>query len=352
MVDWRSTMTQTFEYYVVDPGTWKDVRRLDTVIKSSITRDSEVATRGSATLDVTESPGECYIRIYFVIIQNGLKTSHPLGTYLVQTPSTSFDGMIQTLSVDAYTPLLELKEKLPPIGYALFKGDNIMENAYRLIRENARAPVVKPECSKNLTSDFVANTDDTWLTFNSDLVYNAKYEIDLDELGRIIFSPIQDVASLQPIWTYDDDNSSILYPEINIDHDLYGIPNVVEVVYSNDVEEYTARVVNDNPNSPVSTVNRGREIVYRDTSPSLSGEPTQKQIEEYAEQLLRTLSSVECTVSYTHGYCSVRVGDCVRLNYKKAGLTNIKAKVIRQTINCTPGCPVQETAVYTNNLWR
>ena len=134
-------------------------------------------------------------------------------------------------------------------------------------------------------------------------------------------------------------------------HDLYGIPNVVEVVCSTGVKEYTARVVNDDPNSPTSTVNRGREILYRDTEPNLPGFPTEEQIDEYAKHLLETLSSVEYQVSYTHGYCPVRVGDAVRLNYKKAGLDNIKAKVISQSIKCENGCSVNETAVFTKKLW-
>ena len=134
-------------------------------------------------------------------------------------------------------------------------------------------------------------------------------------------------------------------------HDLYGIPNVVEVVCSTGVKEYTARVVNDDPNSPTSTVNRGREILYRDTEPNLPGFPTEEQIDEYAKYLLETLSSVEYQVSYTHGYCPVRVGDAVRLNYKKAGLDNIKAKVISQSIKCENGCSVNETAVFTKKLW-
>ena len=99
-------------------------------------------------------------------------------------------------------------------------------------------------------------------------------------------------------------------------------------------------------------MNRGREITYRETKPNLIGEPTQAQVEEYAEQLLKDLSSIEYTVSYTHGYCPVKVGDCVRLNYSRAGLNGVKAKVISQTIKCEPGCPVTEKAVFTTNLWR
>jgi hypothetical protein len=133
---------------------------------------------------------------------------------------------------------------------------------------------------------------------------------------------------------------------------LYGIPNVVEVVYSDGNDIRYSRIVNDDENSPTSTISRGREIVYRDTNPSLNGVPTQMQLDEYATRLLKELSSVEYTISYTHGYCPVRLGDCVRLNYTRAGLNGIKAKVVSQSIKCEPDCQVSETAVFTNKLWR
>lgn len=352
MVDWHETMQQTFEYYTVDPGTWKDIKKLDNVKSCTISRDLDAETLGSAAIDVTESLGECYIRVYLVTIQNGLKEKHPLGTFLVQTPSSSFDGKIRDVSMDAYTPLLELKENPPPLGYSLLEGDNIMERAYQIIRENARAPVVRNNSDKTLTYDFVSDPSDTWMTFLTDLIANAKFIFDLDEMGRILFSPKQDTASLQPVWTFEDDEKSMLYPELTMSHDLYGIPNVVEVVYSSGRDTYHARVVNDDPNSPTSTVSRGREIIYRITDPEFSGEATEKQVKEYAEQALRELSSLEYTISYTHGYCPVRVGDCVRINYRRAGLVDIKAKVISQDIDCKPGCKVSEKAVFTRKLWR
>lgn len=352
MADWLSSMQQTFEYYIVDPKTWKDIELIDTVKSSTIQRDAEAETLGSATIDMTESVGESYIRIYLITIQNGLREKHPLGTFLVQTPSLSFNGRLQNISVDAYTPLIELKESPPPLGYSILKNSNVMDFAYRLARERARAPVVKTECNTLLGMNFTASTDDTWLTFLSDLIANAKYNFALDEMGRILLSPYQDTASLQPVWTYNDDNSSILYPEISVDRDLYGIPNVVEVIHSNGAGYYFVRAVNDDPNSVTSTVNRGREIIHRVNNPDLVGKPTESQVKDYANQLLRELSVLEYTVTYTHGYCSVRLGDCVRLNYARAGITNIKAKVISQTIKCEPGCPVTEKAVFTTRLWR
>lgn len=352
MPDWRASMKQTFEYYIVDPETWTDVSKLNNVKSCTINRDIEADTLGSATIDVTDSVGECYIRVYLITIQNGVREKHPLGTFLAQTPSSKFNGKFRDVSVDVYTPLLELKENPPPIGYSIRKDENIMEMAYRLVRENARAPVVKTENEETIYTDFVSNTDDTWITFLYDLIANANYTFGLDEMGRILFLPKQDTASLQPVWTYDDDGMSILQPELNFDHDLYGIPNVVEVLYTDELASYYSRVVNDDPNSLTSTVKRGREIIHRVINPDLKGTPTEGQIKEYAKQTLRDLSSLEYTLTYTHGYCPVRLGDCIRINYKRAGLVNIKAKVVSQTIKCEPGCPVSEKAVFTTNLWR
>lgn len=351
MADWTKSMEQTFEYYTVDPGTWKDVKRLTNITSSSISRDWEADTLGSASLEADDTFGEAYVRIYLVTIQNGVTERHPLATVLVQTPSTSFDGMIKSATMDAYTPLIELKEKQPPLGYYVPEGDNIMEVAARLTGTYLRAPVVAASSDLTMYKDFVANGDDTWMTFLSDLVANAKFNFDLDEMGRVLFAPKQDTASLQPVWTYTDDNSSILYPDIELDHDLYGVPNVVEVVYSDEHDLYVSRVVNDDENSPISTVNRGREIEYRVENPEFSGVPTQVMVDEYAEQLLRELSTLEYTVSYTHGYNGVRIGDCVRLNYTRAGITDVKARVISQTIKCENGCPVSEKATFTVKLW-
>lgn len=174
MIDWTESMTQTFEYYIVDPNTWRDKEIIKTIKSSSITWDSSKETLASATFDLTGTIEECYIRIYLIAIQNGVKYKIVLGTFLVQTPSTTFDGRIDSVSVDAYSPLLELKENPPPL---------------------------------------------------------------------------------------------------------------------------------------------------------------------------------QCTVSYTHGYYPIHIGNCVRLNYKRANLIDVKARVISQQINCSAGCSVTEKAVFTANLW-
>lgn len=351
-MDWTRSMQQTFKYCRVDPGTWGDAEVIQDAMSCTIDRDLSDATLGYASFDHSEVMDECYIRAYLLATQDGLREDIPLGTYLVQTPSYSFDGKTRKVSMDAYTPLIELRSSLPPVGYTIPKGENIMEAASRLCREKMRAPIVAASSDARLETDFVADLDDTWLSFITDLIANARYSFSLDERGRVLFMPSQDIASLQPVWTYDDSNSSILYPDIEDERDLYGIPNVVEVIYSSSVGYMYSRAVNNDRDSPVSVSSRGREVVHRDSSPNVVGTPTQEVLDDYAVQLLRDLSCLEHTLTYTHGYCPVRIGDCVLLDYKRSGISNVKARVTSQSIRCETGCSVEETAVYTTRLWR
>lgn len=351
MPDWTKSMAQSFEYYIVDPVTWTDSQKIDTAISCTISRDITSETLGSASFDIDSFLGECYIRVYLATIQNGLSERFPLGTFLVQTPSHDYDSKVLTSSITAYTPLIELKEKYHPIGYTVPKGDNVMKHACALTKENVRAPVVTTTHDKNLTYDFTAGNTETMLSFNSSLIANAGFHYDLDEMGNIMFAPDQTLDSLQPRVVFHDGNSSILYPDVNLSRDFYGIPNVIEVVYSTSSTTYYSKAVNNDPDSPTSIQNRGRVIMSRVTDPDLSGVATQAIIDEYAQQLLKSASSITGTISYSHGYYPIRVGDCVQLEYRKLKeispqLYPIKARVTSQSISCTTGCPVEETAEF------
>lgn len=349
-MDWTKSMAQSFEFYEVDPLTWKDKRKLNKVLDCSITYDGEAESIGSASLTLSENLGECYVRIYLIATQNGISNKIPLGTVLLQTPSVEFDGKSDSISVDGYSPLIELKEKVPPIGYTLMVDEDALSRAFQIMAHNMRGQVIRPNEQYLLSDYFVAEDSDTWLSFLSDLLRMIGYHLKLDGLGRAMIAPDQQTNALNSVWTYSDDNSSILYPEISIERDLYGIPNVVEVVYSSDEGFLTSRAVNNSESSPTSVKNRGREIVFRETSPELDN-PSQLELDFYAQKLLKEQSVLEYRLTYKHGYCPVRIGDCVTLNYERAGLHNIKAKVVSQTIKCSSGCEVEETAVFTKKMW-
>lgn len=356
MIDWTRSMQQTYEFYAVDPDSWGDKELITTIESCSIKRDADTDTLGSASFSCSDNLPEQYVRVYLVVKQDDIKDRICLGTFLIQTPGDRFDGKKHNISLDGYTPLIELKNDYPSLGYTILKDTPIMDTVYQLCVEHMRAPVLAAKSDKNLYQHYVGNARDTWFSFINDLMANAEYHFGVEPDGRVIFEPYIELSSMRPVWTFDDGNSSILMPEIDNDSDLYDVPNVVEVIYSTDNQIYRSEVVNDDPNSITSTVSRGRIVKHRDTSPSLAQDMTganaQEYLDAYAEKLLRDLSNIEHTLTYSHGYCPVRVGDCVLLNYEKAGIRNVRAKVTGQQIDCTTGCTVSETAVYTTQLWR
>lgn len=362
-INWAASMKQTYEFYVVDPFSWTDRAKLTFISSCDIDRDANSTEKGSATFSMDRMIEECYIRVYMVVSQGDVTEKHPLGTYLVQTANTDRYSTRTSFSLDGYTSLHELSEGRPSAGYfvnrktwdpglEMYTDTNIVTAAIDILSEHARAPIVRCASDEVLKENFVADGSETWLDFVNSLLAKANLYLDIDELGQIIFVPNSSIESQGIVWEFSDNEYSILDPTVNMSNDIYGIPNVVEVVYSNNGGNMYAVAKNENRGSEMSIPRRGREIVYRETEPDILGIPTQEQLQEYAENLLESLSTAQYTIDYTHGYCPVRVGDCVRINYNANGLTNIKAKIISQSISCTTGCQVAESVVFTEKLWK
>ena len=354
MIDWTKSMQQTFEYYIVDPATWGDVEPITTVKDCVITRDLSLDTLGSATIECDDDLNDKYVRAYLIAIQDGETDKIPLGTHICQTPSTSFDGKRHSINHDGYTPLIELKENPMPMGFTAKKGAVAMTVAQNILDSNSlRAPVIPGSNATKLTGDFLADENETRLSYITDLLKTINYYLGLDELGKVIFMPNKDLAAMKPVWTYGDDNSSILYPDFDTSRDIFGIPNKVEVIYSSSKgAPLIATAENKDPTSIVSYQSRGRWITYRETNPDVVDGVNLANLKQYAHQKLVDLSTVDYQITYKHGYCPVRLGDCVRFDYRRANFFNENARVIRQVIRCEPGCPVEETAVLTSYLWK
>ena len=77
MPDWTKSMTQTFEYYTVNPNSWMDEKPLKFIKSSTIERDQDTDTLGSMSIEMDENIGEAWVRVYLVTIQNGVTERHP-----------------------------------------------------------------------------------------------------------------------------------------------------------------------------------------------------------------------------------------------------------------------------------
>lgn len=350
-MDWTKSMIQTFEFYLVDPRTFRDIKMVDGVTKFDINRDLSSDLIDNITIDCPYELGENYIRCYLIAKQGAETQKVPLGTFLIQSPNITYDGKSISRTYTGYSCLIELKDSLTPLGYSVLKGANVMQSAITLIRDNMRPPVVLTSSDHTLNRNFSAGQTESVLSFSKSLIEEANYTMNIDPMGRLYFEPKRDASKLYPTWSYDDENMSILSSNIQIKSDLYGTPNVVEVVYSVDGRTIVSRVENNDPASASSTVRRGREIIFRDTNPSLPGEVTKEYLDLYAIQLLKSKSVLNYEVTYSHGYCPVVPGDSVFITCKKLGIVNAKAQVQSQSITGQTGITINETAVFTKELW-
>lgn len=352
MIDWSQQMSQDFEYWKVDPNTWADSEKLDCINSCSLTYDSSAETVGTASFSSYKSLPECYVRTYLIANQHNIQYRIPLATNLVQTPSLKWDGYVHSASLNAYSPLLELKSDNPPIGYSVLKKKVISNIFNSLYSSHCRAPLAEDYISqKTLFYDFTAEDSDTWLSFfNSLLSYDDRY-LSVNELGQVVVAKNEKLKSLPVSYIFTDDNSSIVYPDSTDQVDYYGVPNRVEVLYSDNDRYFFSRVDNTNPNSDLSIPNRGRVVLYRETSPEFTGIPNKEMIDAYAKTLLKSQSTIQHELTIKHGYCGVGVDRAVILNLKRAGLVGIKGFITKQSISCEKGLPVSSTIVYSEELW-
>ena len=349
-IDWTKGMTQTLECFEVDAATWRETKKLSTVKTCTVTRELDAELIESASISLDEDLGEIYIRAYLAVTQGDESKRIPIATFLAQTPSTDFDGMVQKQTVDGYSPLIELRDDMPPIGYTIPSGSNCVSAVESIVSKACRAPVSMLSDSTTLTEDYVAQEDDTWLTLCKDVLSKANMRFIVSPLGVIGCEPIRDPASLSASFTFEDDEYSIISEDITSSSDWYGLPNVYEAIYSKDTGCLRAEAVNDDPNSPLSTVSRGRRVLERDTNPELPEEPTQEDINVYAKRKLREISAREHRLVFSHGWTENKIGQGIRFIYSAAGIDQTM-QTIKQTITLETGVTIQEEATWSEVMF-
>lgn len=349
-IDWTQGMEQSFVFCEVDPISWDDSRVLAQVQDATLKMDSGLETLGNASLTVDGEVGEVYVRAYLAARQGNNSERVPLGTYIVQTPTKEMDGRRASRKCACYTPLLEAKEKYPAIGAVAANGRYAEECAAEVLQNALRAPVTPYNGSTVLHSTVVAEPSQKALEFARKLLDIADVHLTLDGFGHVGIAPNIEPSAAQPRWTFRDDEASIIKGDKRETVDWYGIPNVVEVIWSGARGTVSARAVNSDTDSPLSTVGRGREVVHRITSPALTN-PSAADVQAYAERELRNMCAMERTEIIKHGWCGVRVGDCVRLDLDRDGI-HANGIITAQTIICKTGCTVESTVKWTESLWR
>lgn len=337
--DWTESHEDTFEYIRVDARTMEEREALIGISPGgSISENLNTSLKVSGQLEMVGDLqlDDDLVRIYLNAASDTASVRLALGTFFASTPSRTVTDTTSTATVDMYSTLLQLDEDRVEATYTVAAGTNAIIQAKSLVEASGLAVNATPSTSTT-TAAAVFEVGTSKLEIINYLLdfagYSSAY---VDGMGTVMMTPYANPSTRQPVWTFEDGDNSIFLPQVTDELDWYSTPNVVVVTCSNADTVMTSVAVNDDPNSPYSTVNRGRRIVRTE---SVSDIETQAALDAKAQELLNTSSSSVQTETVQHTYAPFASGDVVRLNYQAAAIDYYMAVQSRE-LKLTPGVPI------------
>lgn len=327
---WNNGFSASYYGYILDPHSFREMTRLE-ITGGELSRSSE-GLRDSANINCVsyDFSKERYIRIYLDAKQNGAAAHLPLFTGLATSPSRDIDGFYETNTVECYSVLKAADDVLLERGYYVPAGsDGAM--IIRDLLSVSPAPVIVDGNAPSLQTSLIAEDGETRLSMADKVLSAIGWRMRIDGMGTIELcqKPNKESAGFDPI------EQDVLEPGISVDYDWYACPNVFRAIQ----EDLSAVARDDSEDSPLSTVNRGREVWEEETSCDLN---TGESIAEYAVRKLKELQRVHLTAEYDRRYHpNVFVGDLVRLHYPAQGLDGL-FRITSQKIELSHGAKTSE----------
>ena len=309
MVDYSKGYSAKYYAERVDPATWRDVgviRLTGGTIKRETTGKRQSADLGCVNYHIDV---EQWIRVYLDITQNGASAHVPLFTGIAVTPDDDHNGTLTINSLTCFSVLKPAEDVLLPRGYFAPAGADGAELVRRLFAVSP-APVIIADASPVLAEAIIAEDGENHLTMADRILDAIGWRLRITGDGYVTIEPQPEVPSAR----FDPINNDVIESKIKVSADWYSCPNVLQAIAG----DVTGIARDDDPDSPVSTVRRGREV-WKQESCSLSAN---ESVAEYARRRLKELQRVKQKASYSRRYMpDVMPGDLVGMNYPEQGLT-------------------------------
>ena len=332
-MDWNKGYSARYYISVIDRKTLRDIRRIE-ITDGSIKREDR-SLRESANLECVNYDGttEELIRVWLDARQEGDSSHIPLFTGIATSPGKKIDGRFITNTVECYSILKIVEDMLLPRGWYAPKGMNSGD-----LISNLLSPLpVHISIDKNspgIDSSIIAEDGENRLSMTDKILDLMQWRMRIDGRGDIFVEPFPDTISAE----FDSLNNDILEPSLTVQYDWYECPNVYRAVLDNSY----AIARDDSPDSPLSTVNRGREVWYEDSSVYLQ---ENQSLAQYAQEMLAEAQRPALTISYDRRFHpDVGMDDLVRLNYPAQEISGIFL-VTSQTINLGYNAKTSEEVV-------
>lgn len=283
-MDWSKGFEASYYATIVDRNTWRDVERFE-ITGGNIKRSD---TGGSATIDVVQNVPEWenWIRVYLDAKQNDETAHIPLFTGLTSTPNMNIEGRLVSGSIDCYSVLKPAEDVLLDKGWYALAGSRGSSIIKKLLSVTP-APVEEEPNSPVLQESIVAEDNETCMSMMEKILTVIGWRLRINGTGAVSICPAASEVSA----SFDTLDNDSIEPSIDVEQDFFECPNVYRVV----ADGLYAVARDDNENSLLSTVNRGREVWKEEDNVTLNNEET---IAAYARRRLKEEQSVAYSVKY------------------------------------------------------
>ena len=318
-MNWNRGYTATYYGHIVDANSWRDTERFE-LTGGKISRTA-TDLRESADFDCKVKFSESWVRVYMVTEQGDSSERNPLFTGLATVPDTKWRGKVSSRRIQCYSVLKPAKDIYLQRGWYVPAGMNaglIIRNLLQV----TPAPFQIIGNPPNMLRSIVADDDETHLSMIDKILVSIGWRLRI--LGDGTIQMMEKATT--PSARFNAIDYDIIEPEINVSDDWFDCPNVFRAID----DDMSAVARDDLPSSPLSTVNRGREIWAQDTSVTLGDH---ESIGEYAYRRLKEEQEHAFTVSYNRRYVpTVLVGDMVNLLYPQQEVAG-DFKVLSQNVD-------------------
>ena len=333
-MDWNKGFTAEYYACFVDPVTWRDIGRFE--ITGGSVKRTDSGLRHSADVDCIsfDQTTERWIRLYLDTQQAGSTAHEALFTGLATAPQDDINGALQENSLTCYSVLKAAQDVHLPLGYWVAAGVNGAQWVQQLLSAVIPAPVTIIGDSPALSQYIIAEDNENHLSMAEKILAAINWRLRLRGDGTVEITSMPRQASV----SFDPLNNDSVRPQLKTVNDWYSCPNVFRAV----MDDTSAVARDDSLTSPLSTVNRGREVWMEERDCDLSDVET---LAEYAQRRLQEEQWHYLSAEYDHRFHpDLLVSDLVSLHYPEQGLEGL-FYVSNQSFSLTYGAEVSEEVI-------
>ncbi|USL89260.1 minor tail protein [Bacillus phage vB_BceS_LY1] len=248
------------------------------------------------------------------------KIEFPLGVFIMASPERIDEDNGITRDIEAYDLSLILVEDKVTDMYTVTAGTNYKDAIVEILRSAGITDYAIEDINKTVPRDLQFEVGTSKYAIINSLATNINYTpILVDVNGTFTCRPYVLPQDRSVDYVYDDSELSIIMRGVSEELDTFNIPNRWIIVRTNSEEEPLRSVyTNTSPDSPTSTVNRGRVIAdYRE----LEDIADQAALDDYTKRIASNASQVFGKSKFTTALMPMHdYHDVIQLKYSKLGI--------------------------------